>query len=360
MDAVRAVESVGLGRKDDFYWTLSAVFVSREEHREVFHQTFHAYWRDIDPELEALVRSMPAPQGRIPQRTEKTLRRVAEALAGAQEWTRRELEEELTLDLAGTWSDRETLRHKDFEQMSAEEMARAEAIIRTLRLPVRPLRTRRYRSDARGNRIDVRSTLRSSLRTGGELALRWRSRVERPPPLVSLCDISGSMERYSRVLLHFLHGLTRHGERVHTFLFGTRLTNVTRALRVRDVDAALAGVGAAAGDWSGGTRIGESLRDFNRVWARRVLSQGGVVLLITDGLDRGDSDELSREAARLRRSCRRVIWLNPLLRFDGFEPRAAGVRALLAHVDELRPAHNLESLEDLVAALSPGRSGIAS
>ena len=176
------------------------------------------------------------------------------------------------------------------------------------------------------------------------------------PPLVVLADISGSMSQYTRIFLHFLHALTEKRRRVHTFVFGTRLTNLTRQMRRRDPDEALAEASLAVKDWSGGTRIGDTLHEFNRLWSRRVLGQGAVVLLITDGLERDDIAGLSEEMERLHKSCRRLIWLNPLLRFDGFEPRARGVRAMLPHVDELRPVHNLDALTDLCASLSESRS----
>ena len=181
----------------------------------------------------------------------------------------------------------------------------------------------------------------------------------RRPPIVAICDISGSMSDYTRVFLHFLHALGEERGRVHTFLFGTRLTNVTRSLRHKDPDEALAACTAHVEDWSGGTRIGATLHEFNRLWSRRVLGQGASVLLFTDGLERDGSEELGREMERLHKSCRRLIWLNPLLRYDRFEPRAQGIRAILPHVDEFRPVHNLASIADLVGALS-GQAGAAS
>jgi hypothetical protein len=194
--------------------------------------------------------------------------------------------------------------------------------------------------------------MRLSLKTGGELILpRFREHKTVHPPLVVLADISGSMSQYTRIFLHFLHVLTEKRRRVHTFLFGTRLTNVTRQMRFRDPDEALAECTMAVPDWSGGTRISETLREFNRLWSRRVLSQGAIVLLITDGLERESVDDLPQQMERLQKSCRRLIWLNPLLRFEGFEAKAMGVRAMLPYVDEFRPVHNLDALSDLVAAL---------
>ena len=236
--------------------------------------------------------------------------------------------------------------------MSLAEQEAAKRAMAKMRLPLRPVPARRFRLHPRGRRPDLRATLRGAMRTGGDfVALRRRRRLRRPPPLVVICDISGSMARYSRMLLHFMHAVTNDRDRVHCFLFGTRLTNVTRQLRQKDVDAALAGVAEAVEDWSGGTRIGASLRSFNRLWSRRVLGQGAVVLLISDGLDRDSGEGLAVEVERLHKSCRRLVWLNPLLRYDAYEPKTRGAAALMPHVDEFRPAHNLDSLADLAAAL---------
>ncbi|HEY6004025.1 MAG TPA: VWA domain-containing protein, partial [Anaeromyxobacter sp.] len=259
----------------------------------------------------------------------------------------REVEEALL-----AWSDREVLRTKDFEQMSAAELREAEKAVSALRLPLPDLKTRRLVRDPRGERVDPRASLRAALRTGPDaIPLRWRSRRTRPPLVAALCDVSGSMSRYARVVLRFLHALARDRPSVHAFTFGTRLTNVTRQLRFRDPDAALAAVGRAVQDWDGGTRIGAALREFNLRWSRRLLAQGALVLVVTDGLDRDAGHGLAEEMRRLHSSCRRLVWLNPLLRFEGFEPRAAGIRAMLPHVDEMRPVHDLESLAQLAAAL---------
>jgi hypothetical protein len=215
------------------------------------------------------------------------------------------------------------------------------------------VRTRRHTPAHAGARMDLRATLRAMARRGGDVVdFRWRSPRTRRPPLVVLCDISGSMERYSRMFLHFLHALTNDRDRVHVFLFGTRITNITRHLRQRDPDKALPRISAAVADWAGGTRIGHCLAEFNLRWGRRVLGQNATVLLISDGLDRDAGTGLAREVERLHKSCRRLVWLNPLLRWSGFEPRSAGARAILPHVDEFRPAHSLESLAAIADALA--------
>ena len=251
-------------------------------------------------------------------------------------------------------SGKELLQKKDFAQMTAEEIRDAKKALSTLTLSMDKIRLRRLKSSAKG-RVDPRQTLRASMRAGGDIIdLKFRKPAEKRPPLVALCDISGSMSQYSRLMLHFLHAVTAERRDVHTFLFGTRLTNVTRQLRMNDPDEALDACSDGVEDWSGGTRIASALHDFNRHWSRRVLSGKPTVLLITDGLERDTDEDLDREIDRLHRSCRRLIWLNPLLRFDGFEAKAKGIRAMLPHVDEFRPVHSLDAVVDLVEALSGG------
>ncbi|MBM3556356.1 MAG: VWA domain-containing protein [Alphaproteobacteria bacterium] len=359
IEALRAVEAVGVGRREDFYWTLHATLVNRRDQRAVFDQAFHIFWKD--PQLLEKMMSLLLPRltsDELPNALDEASQRVKDALApqpvpGPGEET---APSEIRVDAALTYSDRERLQDLDFEDMTAAEERAARRIIAQLRFPIEAVRTRRTRPDRRGRRIDLRASLRASLRTGGaSIPLARRAVVTRHPPIVALCDISGSMERYSRMLLHFLHALTNDRDRVHSFVFGTRLTNVTRHLRHKDVDIALAKASKAVADWSGGTRIGKTLFDFNRLWSRRVMGQGPLVLLISDGLDQAAGEGLGEQMARLKRSCRRLIWLNPLLRYEGFEPKSMGVRAMLPHVDEFRPVHNLKSLAELANALGRER-----
>ena len=351
--AVEAVRTVGIADRQDFYWTLHAVFVNRRDQRELFDQAFHIFWRN--PELLEKMMGLMLPTIRGDDPGEEMNRRLAEALHPGEGEGEHPNEEKIELDALMTFSSRELLQQKDFEKMSTAELAEAKAAIRRMVLPLADAPTRRFTPDPRGERADMRASLRAQLRSGDLLTLKRKRRQTRPPPLVILCDISGSMSRYSRLFLHFMHAVTNDRDRVHTFLFGTRLTNITRHLRQRDVDVALDAVAGAVEDWSGGTRIGQCLAEFNRRWSRRVLGQGAVVLLISDGLDRDAGAGLGQEMDRLHRSCRRLVWLNPLLRYEGFAPKSLGMRAILPHVDEFRPVHNLDSLEDLVKALSrPG------
>jgi uncharacterized protein with von Willebrand factor type A (vWA) domain len=359
LDAIRAVEGVGFSDKLDFYHTLHACFVSRPEHRAVFAQVFRLFWRDPQflERMMALLVPLVREVNERPAPSPAELR-AAEALLdldGANQAP--EAGEEIEFDATLTFSGDEKLRQTDFEQMSVGELAAARRAIARLAVPVQPIASRRTRVAARGRLADWRGTMRAALRSGGDVeTLVTRARRTRWPNLVALCDISGSMSSYSRLLLHFLHAAANARgagwAQVHAFTFGTRLTNITRHLRQRDVDAALAAAGREALDWEGGTRIGACLHAFNRDWSRRVLGQGAVVLLITDGLDRDDPDRLAAEMERLQLSARRLIWLNPLLRWDGFTPRARGVRAMLPHVDSFRACHSLASLEELAAALS--------
>ena len=363
IDAVRAVAAVGFTSKQDFFFTLRAVLISRPEERAVFAQVFRLYWRDPRFMEHMMAMLLPAIRGvqeeRLAQAGEK---RAAEALLDGLAPDVPQMQDSpgeetlIEVDASATMSTEERLRTLDFEQMSTDEVAQAKRMLARLRLPVAPLKTRRKRLAHMG-RIDAAATMRAALRRGGELCdLHLARPRERWPNLIVLCDISGSMSTYSRMVLHFLHAVAAQKgagwSRVHGFTFGTRLTNITRHLATRDVDAALAAAGAEAQDWEGGTRIGDCLHEFNRDWSRRVMGQGAVVLLITDGLDRGDARALEHEMERLHLSARHLIWLNPLLRWEGFAARATGIRAMLPHVDAFRAGHSVASLEDLGRVIS--------
>ena len=351
--AAQALELIDLGDKTQARAALRGLMVHRHEHMDLFDHAFDLFWRDPNAAQQAAALALM--DGRPPkeQRPQPGSRRIAEAMTTPHARPPQAEDPGPELDAVMTVSEQEQLRSMDFEQMSAEQVGRAKAEIRRLSLPLDLRRTRRLRPDANGPRIDLAATLRRSLRRGGEMVDLSRSaRVVRPPPLVVLCDISGSMARYAQVLLHFLHAVANDRDRVHVFLFGTRLSNITRQLRFRDPEVAFQMVSHAVPDWSGGTRIGEALAEFNHRWARRVLGQGAVVLLVTDGLDRDGAVGLAENMDRLHRSCRRLIWLNPLLRWDGFQPKSSGIRAMLPHVDEFRTVHSLDSLRALVDLLS--------
>lgn len=346
--ALDALQLIDIGHRADVFNTLHAVFVERHAHSELFRLAFERFWRMHAGAAQALsLEEAVKPDLREVAKPEP--RRIEEAF-GTRRAAASQIAEEI-LEAVASWSAAETLRAKDFETMTAAEFAEARRLVRTLRLPIADVPTRRFRAGP-GPRIDMRAIFRAMVRAGGLIVLKRKTRAEHHPPLVVLCDISGSMEPYARMLLHFLHAVTNDRDRVNVFMFGTRLTNVTRELRARDPDEAVTRVTRAVKDWSGGTRIGEALGAFNRFWSRRVLGQGAVVLLISDGLDRDGGAGLAQQMERLHRSCRRLIWLNPLLRYAAFSPKSAGIRAMLPHVDDFRSVHNLDSLVDLIAALS--------
>lgn len=357
LDCVKALEITGAAqfppRKDDWYWTMSAVLLSREEQRPVFDQAFSIFWRDPNLTEKMMQSLLPQVYGRTPQAEKEQSQRLTDALMQQQKPRQEEQEERVEIDARLTFSSREILQRMDFDTMSAAELAEARRMIAELRLPLPMVRTRRLERSRSGRRIDLRATLKDSLRGGGDIISLVRTAPRKlHPPLVILCDISGSMNPYARMFLHFLHAITNDRDRVAVFVFGTRLTNITRQLRHRDVDVAMAKVADAIRDWSGGTRIGASLREFNYRWGRRVLGQNACVLLVSDGLDREAGEGLGEEMERLSRSCHLLVWLNPLLRYEKFEARPAGVRAMLPHVDLFLPVHNLKSLVDLARTLS--------
>ncbi len=356
IEAIRAVECAGIERRDDFYWTLHAVFVNRHDQWPLFDQAFHIFWRNPDILKKMMDMMLPTTYlDKVQSQEDEIAKRLSQALAPSEapDSAQEDQGEEVEINAELTTSDKELLQTKDFESMSVEELEEARKALVRLKLPIREVKTRRLIADRRTGKVDMRRTLRASQRTGGAtIPLRFKSPAKRHPPLVVLCDISGSMSQYSRMLLHFMHALTNDRDRVHTFVFGTRLTNITRYMRYRDVDEALDAVSETVEDWSGGTRIGATIAEFNKYWSRRVLGQGAVTLLISDGLDRDTVDDLGVQMERLHKSCRQLIWLNPLLRYDGFEPKARGIKAILPHVDIFRTVHNLQSLHDLAEILS--------
>lgn len=360
IDAIEAVEAAGIGTREDFYATLHAVLVKKHEHTIIFDQAFSIFWRKrgFTEKLIAMMSPM-AVDNSEPKKPDAGAARVADALYKNR--PEEKPKEQVEVDARFTMSMSEVLQTKDFAQMTAAEIFAARAAISRLRMPSEQMRLRRWKPDIHGGRIDPRGTFRNSLRAGGAgIEFAFRKHAERYAPIVAICDISGSMSDYTRVFLHFLHQLTEQRRRVHTFLFGTRLTNVTRALRQKDVDEALGECSVDVKDWSGGTRIGASLHTFNREWSRRVLGQGAICVLFTDGLERDRLDRLEAEMERLHKSCRRLIWVNPLLRYSEFQAKASGVRAMLPNVDEFRPIHNLKSMADLVAALAQEKNSSAS
>ena len=357
IDAMRAVQLIGLWSRADVYQALFSVFVTRREQVELFNQAFHLFWRA--PSKLPQVMSLILPQLKMPETAQsKQSLRVKQALADNEAQiklpeSRPKNEQKEAVDLVLTYSPLEVLRKKDFAAFTNEEVVMARQLLSEMNWNIPSKRTRRFNPNAKGRMLDLRKTVRKNMRNEGELIqLSWRGNQTRMRDIVVLCDISGSMERYSRMLLHFIHTITADMRRVETFVFGTRLTRITRYLKQRDIDDAVSSVSQKVNDWAGGTRIGDALKDFNYLWARRVLRSGAVVMVISDGWDRGDIPLFEREVARLSRNCYRLIWLNPLLGYENYEPLTRGIKAAMPYIDDFLPVHNLESLEQIGEVLS--------
>ena len=358
LEAIEAINKIGLADKSIFYWALHSVFVHKNEHREIFDQTFKIFWKNPRLLEKMMQLALPKLNTGTPETSDADInRRVQEAFnkdnISEDNYVDASTEDELEFDAVMTYSESELLQGMDFEQMSSDEINKAKKVIAQMNLAIPQVKSRRFKSSSFRRKIDLRQSLKGANKFCGEyIPLRYKSRKDKNPPIIAICDVSGSMSRYSRMLLHFMHVLTTLRNDVHTFLFGTRLTNVTRFLRFKDVDEALAATSSAVEDWSGGTRIGDCLKEFNFNWSRRVLGPGAIVLFITDGLDRGGGIGLSKQIKMIQKSSKRLIWLNPLLRYEEFAPKPTGVKAILPHVDEFRPIHSLESMDQLVNALS--------
>jgi hypothetical protein len=352
MDLVSALHHIEIGRKQDFYHAARTLLVHDREDIPLFDEAFALFWRKPAESWEVDWQGLTRRRRTRPVVTHPPLQNAAPESGDSTS-----TQEMTVIEVTRTYSERELLRHKNFAEMSEEEAEAVKHMMAHLLWNVSERRTRRRRP-GKGHLIDLRRTLRHSLRSGGEV-LRWSFREPKwkPRPLVVIADISGSMERYTRLLLHFIYGMkSALSQPVEAFVFSTRLTRITRPLQKRDLDLALKAVGLLVHDWAGGTRIGESLKTFNFDWGRRVLGRGAVVLIISDGWDRGDVDLLEREMARLKRNCHRLIWLNPLLGAPDYEPLTRGIQAALPHIHDFLPVHNLASLEDLARRLSELRS----
>lgn len=349
MDLVEALSLVQIGVRSDFYHAARSLLVHRRDDIPLFDEAFEMFWQK--PLGEWRLVEMKGRRVRRPQRAPIVVAPNVRPETSTDPLPD-DAETRRVIELTKTYSEREALRSRDFSELNEAELDEVRRLIEDIVWKLGERIARRYRA-GRGERLDLRRSLRQSLRHGGEvLTLARRGPRRKPRPLVVIADISGSMERYTRLLLHFIYSLTQGlAQRVEAFAFGTRLTRLSRHLRQRDIEKALSDVSHAVTDWSGGTRIGESLERFNYDWARRVLGGGAIVVLISDGWDRGDPELLSKEIDRLRRSCHRLIWLNPLLGSPEYEPLTRGMVAALPYVDDFLPVHNLKSLEELATHL---------
>ncbi len=347
IDAVRAIDLTSLYSYDDFYWSLATVLINKKDHMKIFERVFQLFWSEVNANLDFgksgkkendfLEKEEPTNDNSYPS--------LSTTPDSKQSQQRQAINTSNTPLLASTTA---SINQKDFNRMSPEEITIARKLVSSISLPIRPIRTRRWEPNRLGKGIDLRSTIKKSLRTNGQ-PLHWYriSRKTIQPSIILLCDISGSMKNYSKILLHFLHSITHKQEQVSTFLFGTQLTNVTRELRQRDINTALDHVSNLRIDWGAGTRIGSAIKQFNFEWSRRVLTQNGVVILISDGLDSDAGKNLKKPMERLRKSCKKIIWLNPLLRYTKFRPISSGASIIRPYADLFLPVHNLDSLKHL-------------
>jgi uncharacterized protein len=351
--AQEAAQLVGVAGKADLGAAMEAVLVSREQEREVFRELFDAYFRDPEIAHKLLAQMLPSAEGKAA--ASKRRPRVSEALAPQKKFggAQRPPDKEVDFDAAMTASDLDRLKHADFNALSATEFHLVERLAREVALPVPQVEVRRMRPGMRGTQLHWARSLRHSARTGGELLVLKRMQRRREPlPLLVLVDISGSMERYARLLLAFLHAATRAHRRRDVFAFGTHLTDLTPAFRIADTDAMLSAASLAIADFAGGTRLGESLATLRQRHARRLVGRRTLVLVISDGLDTGEPQELSRELDWLTHRCRRLLWLNPLLRYEGYAPLARGAAVLHRHAHAMLAVHNLGKLQDLAGSLA--------
>jgi uncharacterized protein len=341
----RALEWIEIGSREQVYHTARALLVSRHEHLRLFDTIFNRFWRRLSPAERRRQQTMP----RAPRHKPHQPFTIVTYMAHKARLADPEID---VADKSGTASDQEILRRKEFSEMAPEELERIKRMIQQLKWRMSQRKTRRRRLDRRGDRLHMPAMLRDAARHGGIPARLYRQRrIRKQRPLVIIADISGSMEKYARLLLQFLFSVTHSLPRVECFVFGTRLTRITSQLKVRNIDQAIDQAAGEVVDWAGGTRIGESLRAFNRHWGRRVLGRGAVVLLISDGWEQGDPALLANEVRHLQRRCYRLIWLNPLLGRPTYQPRVEGMRAALSHVDDFLPIHNFQSLEELAQRL---------
>ncbi len=358
MLALQAVSHVGVTRKEDVKYALKACFVSRKDEQELFEQAFKLFWKA--PTKFPKVMQWLLQQTQIPVKASAGgYHRIQEALREHKDRQKpkkrseQTSESEIELEQIVTYSPTEVLRQKDFAAFTNADIAAAKQYMTRFHWPIPPYASRRFLPASRGTKLDFRTTARKSSRTAGEpIQLANLAKKLKPRPVVLICDISGSMERYAQMLLYFMHLLTADKRNVESFVFGTRMTRITHLLKHQDVDAALHDVSKEVLDWAGGTKIGEAIKTFNYTWLRRVMKSNSVVLVISDGWDRGDSSLLAHEMQRLRRSCHRLIWLNPLMGYNDYEPLTQGMQAALPYVDHLLSVHNLVSLEQLTKVLA--------
>ena len=354
LEAIESIKLVGVENKKSFFYALQTCLIKRPEDMKIFAQAFSLFWQN--PKFRDRIRELLLPQTRMQgaeEEKEELAKRIQDTLSTPENSKSRVVEEEtLLIDTSGTASDNQLFKDKDFEMMSKDELQMASQSIKELliKIPRRPFR--RSENSSLGKQVSTRESLREAKRNFGSVLPKLVKKKEVSRPVIVLLDISGSMENYSRMMIHFVHNLMQRHKKVHAFLFGTKLTNISFHIKNRDIDVALKEISKATNDWAGGTRIRDSIFTFNKKWVRRVSSSNSIVFLITDGLDRDHRTDLFNQMERLQKSCYKLVWLNPLLRFKDFLPKSISIKRILLNVDAFLPIHSIESMQNLTSLIS--------
>ena len=349
IDALNSIKILKIGNRNEFYWALHSNLIYRNEDTEIFDQCFHLFWQN--PKILQQMFNLLLPQigtQKAPTTNKKQLKRISDNIQKQNKDVNIEKKEEIIFDSQMSWSNKSALNTKDFEMMSLEEIHQAEKEIKKFLIKSKTQISRRWKKNDQSTKISTKYTIKKSVKNNGIIHLAFKERIKKFRPVVILIDISGSMESYSRMMLFLSHILIQQYKDIEVFTFGTKLTRITNFLKNKDVDLSLDKVGKFVNDWAAGTKITSSIKDFNFNWSRRLLTQNQTLLLITDGLERDDSQNLDFEINRLSLFANNIIWLNPLLRYKKFEPKVNSIKTILRHVDKHVPIHNLNSIKNLV------------
>jgi len=349
IDALKAIKILKIGNRKEFYWALFSNLINRNEDKEIFDQCFYLFWQN--PKIMEQMFNLLLPQignQKAPENNKKTIKRINDVIQKPNINKKEDQKDEIVFDAQMSWSNKSTIKSKDFEMMSLDEINIAKQEIKKLFIGLQKEKTRRLNKFYQGSKISPKDTLKRGIKNNGLVNLVYKNKLERPKPLVILIDISGSMESYSRIMLFFSHLLMELNKNIEVFIFGTKLTKITKFLNNKDIDHSLYKIGISVTDWAAGTKIASSVRNFNQYWARRTLTHNQTLLLITDGLERDDENNLESEIKRLSMFTSNLIWLNPLLRYKDFEPKVKSIKTILKHVDKFIPIHNVDSIQNLV------------
>ena len=349
IDALKGIKILKIGSRKEFYWSLHTTLINRNEDKEIFDQCFYLFWQN--PKIMEQVFNLLIPQigtQKSPENPKKQLKRISENLGKKNIDLEKNQKDEIIFDSQMSWSNKSSINSKDFEMMSLSELKEAEEVIKKLLIKSKNQLTRRWKSKDNGIKISYKNTIKKSIQNNGIIKLGYRSQLKKSKSLVILIDISGSMESYSRIMLFFSHLLMQQQNDIEVFTFGTSLTRITRLLKNKDIDFSLNKIGNFVTDWAAGTKITSSINDFNLNWSRRILTQNQSLILISDGLERDQTKNLDFEINRLSMFAKNIIWLNPLLRYEKFEPKVASIKTILKYVNKIVPIHNINSIDKLV------------